>query len=127
MEKRRVILTTCVYCEASKDEILARHPGLEPDMALRFVLIKENQVLLCPDCRKKHAAWFDEELDELMNGPVTFPPGVTAVEHVCPELEYQGMSAEDATSTLVLERRDGGGDYIYATCPHCEVTVRSLI
>lgn len=90
---------------------------------LRWVLIGDSQVLLCPRCRKENAAWYDEELDELLNDPVTFPPGVMAVEHVCPELEWRGKSAEEAIFILHLERE---GDYYEVACPFCDVRVRSL-
>jgi len=123
MKRKEAILEICAYCEASKEEILASGKAKTDEDALRFVLIGEDTVLLCPDCREKYAAYVDDEMDELLNGPVTFPPGVTAVEHVCPELEFQGKNELEATSILEMVR---DGDYYVATCPHCEVTVRSL-
>jgi hypothetical protein len=120
---KQVVLTACVYCERSQGEIIASGAAENEEEALRFVLIGESQVLLCPGCRAKYAAHYDEELDELLNGPITFPPGVTAIEHTCPELEFQGKTEAEATNVLVMERK---GDYYTATCEHCGVTVRSL-
>src|SRR5262245_6709708 len=114
----------CAYCETTAAEAIEAGLAANEDEALRFVLIGESQVLLCPACRKENAEWFDAEIDELLNGPVTFPPGVTALEHVCPEVEFNGGTPEQAT--LVLRLTERRGDYLYATCPHCQVTVRSL-
>lgn len=123
----KAMLDICVYCEESAEELVAKGAANGVDEALRLVSLGDREALLCPDCRCKYAAWFDDELDELMFGPVTFPPGVLVVEHVCPELEFQGFPLEAATSILELTSVEGGEPgYLYATCPHCQVTVRSL-
>ncbi len=118
-----VVLTTCVYCEDSIADILAKGTASTEEEALTFVVVGDARLLLCPDCRRTYAAHYDAELDELMTGPITFPPGVTAIQHTCPELEFQKKTETEATFVLTMGRV---GEYYTATCPHCGVTVRSL-
>jgi uncharacterized protein with PIN domain len=116
-------LTVCAYCERTIPEILDSGATNDPDMALRFVMVGENRTKLCPDCTSKYAPPGADDLHKLLEGPITFPPGVTAVEHCCPELEFRGMDEDDATFVIEMARK---GEYYVGSCPHCNVVIRSL-
>jgi hypothetical protein len=118
-----VILDLCSYCERSPRDLVQEGLAEEEDEALQYYKVGENQVLLCGECAERYADENEFNLDALASCPITFPPGVTAVEHTCPALELQGKLAEQATVLLQLTRN---GDYNVVTCEHCGVTVRSL-
>lgn len=113
----------CVYCERNVAEVVAEEALKDPQDALDFYLVKRRRVLLCGPCHHKHAPKAPHAAAVDYDEPVTFPPGVTRIGHICPELIFGGYSEDDATVTLTLEP---SGDYLAATCPHCGILVRSL-
>jgi hypothetical protein len=90
---------------------------------LRYVLIGPNRTKLCPDCIAKYAPPGADDLQKLLEGPITFPPGITAVQHCCPEKEFQGATEEEATFVIAMTKE---GEYYVGSCPHCNVVIRSL-
>lgn len=119
----QITLDLCVYCEQKPEEIVAAGYAETIDEALLWVKVGQNRIQLCPDCRQKSAPEADEDYEKLLEGPIDFTPGVTAIEHCCPELEFQGKSEEEATTIIQMEREGG---YYWAKCPHCGVVVRSI-
>ena len=115
--------TMCTYCERSLEELLESGAARTPEEALQYVLIGDHRTVLCPDCIAAHAPPGAADPQKMLDGPITFPPGVTEMEHCCPELEARGLDEALACFTLHMERRH---DYYVATCPHCGVTIRSL-
>lgn len=119
----RVLLDLCVYCERTPTEIVEAGDAETDEDALAYAKIGENQVLLCPKCTDEYVPEPEIGLEELKKAPVSFPPGVTAVEHSCPALDEDGEAPQWSTFVLQMTRN---GDYYSATCPHCGITVRSL-
>lgn len=116
------ILSFCVYCERSVAEI-CREDGIDdPEEATDFVKVGERHIVLCEECRSRFAPDAPTGMDSLLNGPIEFPPGITAVQHICPELRARGLDEEMAEVTLEMQLSDG---WYSATCPHCGVTARS--
>jgi hypothetical protein len=140
------IIDVCAYCEKGRDEIVAEFAAarLAPltveereamtDEALRFVLVSGNRVLLCPDDRRYPADHVlagelrppltDQEMLELLNAPIDLPPGVTALKHHCPMLEFDGFSEDEASFTVELQPE---GNYMVGGCTECGMQVRSPV
>jgi hypothetical protein len=117
-----VMYTLCAYCERNAAEV-CREDGVEdPEDALSHVVVKEKQVLLCTKCRELFAPSAISDIERLLSAPIDFPPGVTAVEHTCPQLQHEGKTEEEATYEVIMKRE---GDFYTATCQFCGVTVRS--
>ena len=75
-------LDLCYYCERTpKDILLIGETESELD-ALDWVVVGEANVLLCQDCREKYVDDQMADLQRLLEGPIEFPAGVTAVEHL---------------------------------------------
>lgn len=119
----QVSLNLCVSCERSPDKLVELELAPNEDEALEWVLHQGQRKLLCMECRLKYFPSATTDLDKLLEGPIDFPPGVTVVEHTCPQLEYEGKSEAEATLELKMER---DGAYYHTTCPYCNVSVRSL-
>ncbi len=118
-------LSLCVYCETTPDELVRLGRATDALEALVWLKVGEFPLLLCHQCVHDHApasAGIEENYMELLDGPIEFPPGVTAVEHTCPELQYQGKDDEEATFILEMHRED---THYWATCKFCGVEVRS--
>jgi hypothetical protein len=112
----------CVYCERTPEEIVAASDVGELAGALRPAIVADNRIELCPRCIRLHAPYGADDPWRLDSAPITFPPGITAIEHHCPELEEEGFEEE---AYFVLEfSRDGA--YYVGWCEHCGVLVRSL-
>lgn len=140
------IIDCCAYCERTRDDVVAKIAAarLAPlndeeraeveREALRFVLVGNNRVLLCLDDRVYPAdhplagqlrpAMTEAEQLELLHAPIDLPPGVTALDHHCPMLEYDGFSPEEASFRVELVR---DGDYMVGGCPECGMQVRSPV
>lgn len=140
------IIECCAYCEKTREEVVAEFvtARLQPLQdeeraelereALRYVLVNGNRVLLCLDDRRYPSdhplagelrpALTEEEMIELLNAPIDLPPGITALDHHCPMLEYDGFAPEESTFRieLVLE-----GDYMVGACTECGMQVRSPV
>jgi hypothetical protein len=116
----REIIVCCAYCERTASEIVA--PAGQD--ALAFVDVGGNRVLLCPEDRAERTPLTEAEQWELLNQPIDLPPGITALQHHCPMLEYDGFPAEEATSTLQLRHE---GAYMVGNCPECGMQVRSPV
>jgi predicted anti-sigma-YlaC factor YlaD len=116
-------LLLCAYCELTEEEIVASGLLEEDELPLTEVRVNDHSVNLCPACRARFTSAPADHYADLLAAPVDFPPGVTAVEHCCPELEFRGIPEDEATFILTMERRDA---YMWAQCEHCKVVVRSL-
>lgn len=117
-----VMYNMCAWCERTDQEIYVEDDLEDIEDALELTQIGDKRVSLCGRCRKLHAPNAKTDYEALLATPIDFPPGVTAIEHTCPELTFQGKS-DEATFEMILTRE---GDYYTATCPHCGATVRSL-
>ena len=144
------IIDCCAYCEATREEVVAKLAAsrLAPLQgeeraeaereALRYVLVNSerglHRVLLCPEDRMYPAdhqfagqlrpPMTEAEQIELLYAPVELPPGVTALSHHCPMMEFDGFPTEEATFTVELER---DGDYMVGYCSECGMSVRSPV
>ncbi len=140
------IIDCCAYCERTRDEVVAKiaasrlaplqdeeRAEVEAE-ALRYVLVSGNRVLLCLEDRvypADHAlagqlrpALTEEEQIELLNAPIDLPPGITALSHHCPMLEFDGWPEDEATHTIELVRE---GSFMVGYCPECGMSVRSPV
>ncbi len=116
----RELLSVCAYCERDEAQIASEN-------ALVFVNIGGTRVLLCLDCRQEKPAMSEDEMWELLNAPIDLPPGITALQHHCPMLEYDGFDKAEATSTLELIPDDDKPGFLYAHCGECGMSVRSPV
>lgn len=115
------VLSVCAYCERNAAEVAA--DTLVPaEDALQPVNVGGNRVLLCPADRQDRAPMTEEEQWELLNAPIDLPAGITALNHICPMLSYDGYTDEEATIRLDLRPE---GQYFVVNCPECGMVVRS--
>lgn len=126
------IINVCAYCERNADEVVAetatsRLLPVSLEEALQFVRVGNNRVLLCPDDRADRTPLTEAEMWELINAPVDLPPGVTALAHHCPMLEYDGFPEKEATYTVELEEDDEQPGFLVGRCPECGMSVRSPV
>lgn len=102
----RVLLSICAYCE-------------EATASLQYTAVGGRMVILCSRCRADRQPLTPAEVAEWLTAPVEVPPGLLAVEHHCPMLEYDGFDAS-ITLPLALE-----GAYRRVRCPECGIVIRS--
>lgn len=143
------IIECCAYCEKTRQEVVAEFAAarLAPLQAeelaevereaLRYVVVNGNRVLLCLDDRRYPAdhplagelrpALTEQEQLDLLTAPIDLPPGITALSHHCPMLEYDGFSEEEATHTIELVADDDRPGFLWGRCVECGMEVRSPI
>lgn len=117
-----VLYTMCAYCERTTAEICKEDDVEDPESALEYAVVGGKRILLCETCRAKFAPQSMADIQAVLEAPVEFPPGITAVEHVCPELQHQGKTEEEAELELIMHLE---GEWYTVTCPFCGVTARS--
>lgn len=132
------IITCCVYCERSPEEVL-EEPTLrqvmqletdavlpKPTEILQFVSIGSTRVLLCPFCRGERPIITPAEDYALLNAPIEFPPNILSVEHSCSMRLFDGFSEEESTMIVSLEEGVLDG-YRVGRCAECGMSVCSPI
>lgn len=107
----RVLLSVCAYCE--------RDEAVNP---LRYTDVAGRMVILCDECRAARPALSAIEVAERLTAPVDLLPGLSAVDHYCPMLEYDGFNDDAAVIRLELQPE---GDYRRVQCPECGLVIRS--
>lgn len=112
----------CVYCERTIAEICFEDDVGDPEDAVELTSVGGKPISLCGKCRELYAADAKTGFDTILDSPVEFPPGITAVAHICPELRKQGLDEDLAEVELVMALKDG---WYSAKCPHCGVEARS--
>ena len=117
------VIGCCVYCERSPADIVAAEEALDLESALHQALIADNIILLCVECLSQFTTPGAVDPVRIQHAVVTFPPGVTAIDHFCIALEEGGLPEAYCEFTMAFERE---GNYYFARCPHCGVRVRSL-
>jgi hypothetical protein len=136
----------CCYCERSIQELQSDDSANSIDAeagsslfgeaidelfnintGLTNLLINSSVITLCQQCREQFApdapVITPENYTQL--APITFPPGITSIEHHCPQLDEQILGDDDASFVLELQLQSDGR-YYAAQCPHCQVRIRSL-
>jgi hypothetical protein len=117
-----ILLNLCVYCERLDAELAVLGLAESAESALEWVRLSSGTtVLLCEECIKRFAPNVRPYQEE---GPIDFPPGITAIDHYCAELEGRGLLEDDCTVVLELEPTEG--DFCEVRCPHCGIHLRSL-
>jgi hypothetical protein len=143
------IIDVCAYCEASREDVVAKiaaarlAPLNEDELAeveseaLRYVLVGGNRVLLCLDDRAYPAdhplagqlrpPMTEEEQLELLSAPIDLPPGITALAHHCPMLEFDGFPEAEATFQVERIADEDHPGYLWGKCTEGGMEVRSPI
>lgn len=120
----------CAYCERTAEEVAAeiaasRLERIDQEEALRFVMVGNNRVLLCPEDRGGRKPLSEEEMWDLLNSPISLPAGITSIQHKCPLMEMDGFSEEEYTVQLELVPDEEHPGFLYAHCAECGMTVKS--
>ncbi|MEN9935411.1 MAG: hypothetical protein RLZZ387_1990 [Chloroflexota bacterium] len=118
-----VLLGLCVYCERSPAELVAAGEAVDYESALHDALVSESRIVLCTECLSRFTSPGAADPVRLQRAIITFPPGITAIDHYCVALEDDGLPEAYCEFTMEFERQ---GTYFVASCPHCGVRVRSL-
>jgi hypothetical protein len=118
-----IAINCCAYCERTPEELIAAGEALDDETALHVALVSECRVTLCVECISRFTTPGAADPTRLQAAVITFPPGITAIDHYCVALEDGGLPEAYCEFTLEFVPE---GRYRVGSCPHCGVRVRSL-
>jgi hypothetical protein len=132
------LINVCAYCEASRDEIVAKIAANNPkpltaaerskleQEALQYVLVAGFRVLLCPEDRifppehpkagQMRPALSEAEQWEHLEPPIVLPAGLNETQHECLMLELLGKTSQLSIKLLPNPNYPG---YLVGRCKHC--------
>lgn len=116
-------LDLCVYCERSSQELVDLGLSDSRDEALEWTKVGDYRILLCLACIYRFTDRLTQEQASFLEGPIIFPPGTEKIEHVCPELMYDGVPEEQAALTIEFIAEPDG--FLTGQCPFCGLVVKS--